>query len=224
MVMEAAIGDGVLTFSIATKRDTALGFDLYSFWSFLIYISKASFLSCRWWYLRSCIAAVQFGVLVWHRGHWWQPELRSAAAFHLECVAWWEVYVLWNGMRWCQLPQKKSSVRGYWKVSVIAVRDSALLTLSAENYTLDVGTLGLGEIPTNRFSSNKHTQAGLCVYVTWCVHQVHLIVYPANVHVRGLDHGNLQYYYQRVNITQPVADAGYTGTIRCDYVMRGVRQ
>lgn len=56
------------------------------------------------------------------------------------------------------------------------------------------------------------------------MHQVHLIVYPANVHVRGLDHGNLQYYYQRVNITQPVADAGYTGTIRCDYVMRGVRQ
>jgi hypothetical protein len=74
------------------------------------------------------------------------------------------------------------------------------------------------QIPTNRISSNKHTQAGLCV------HQVHLIVYPANVHVRGLDHGNLQYYYQRVNITQPVADAGYTGTIRCDYVMRGVRQ
>lgn len=30
---------------------------------------------------------------------------------------------------------------------MIAVRDSALLTLSAENYTLDVGTLGLGEIP-----------------------------------------------------------------------------
>ena len=98
----------------------------------------------------------------------------------------------------------------YWKVSVIAVRDSALLTLSAENYTLDVGTLGLGEILTNRISSNKHTQAGLCVYVTWCVNQVHLIVYPANVHVRGLDHGILQYYCQRVNITQPVADAGYT--------------
>ena len=130
-------------------------------------------------------------------------------------------------MKWYEMvpvATKKSSVRGCWKVSVIAVRDSALLTLSAENYTLDVGTLGLGEIPTNRFSSNKHTQAGLCVYVTWCVHQVHLIVYPANVHVRGLDHGNLQYYYQRVNITQPVADAGYTGTIRCDYVMRGVHQ
>ena len=82
-------------------------------------------------------------------------------------------------------------------------------------------------IRVNRILSHIHKQDCGCALA--CVNQVHIqqSFIQCKIHVCGLDHGhlhNLQYHYQRVNLTQLDTKAGYTGMVMYDYVMRGVRQ